>query len=123
MANSIGFTRGLPVTGSCTASIDLVVTGAPYGVQHGSRSAAGGLARRPQDLPHAAVPVWASLLRPGGAIGIAWNTLVAPRAEAAAVLASAGLETAESPPYLNFRHRVDSSIVRDILVARKPAAS
>jgi hypothetical protein len=66
--------------------------------------------------------VWAALLRPGGAVGIAWNTLVAPRAEAAAVLASAGLEPAESPPYLSFGHRVDSSIVRDILVARKPTA-
>ncbi len=65
-------------------------TDAPYGVQHGSRSAASGLARRPQDLLTAAVPVWATLLRPGGAVGIAWNTLVAPRAEAAAVLASAG---------------------------------
>jgi SAM-dependent methyltransferase len=105
------------------ATVDLVVTDAPYGVQHGSRSAAAGLARRPQDLLAAAVPVWATLLRPGGAIGIAWNTLVAPRAEAAAVLASAGLEPVDSPPYLRFRHRVDQAIVRDIIVARKPPAS
>jgi SAM-dependent methyltransferase len=105
------------------ATIDLVVTDAPYGVQHGSRSAASGLARRPQDLLAAAVPVWATLLRPGGAIGVAWNTLVAPRAEAAAVLAAAGLEPVDSPPYLCFRHRVDQAIVRDILVARKPPAS
>jgi SAM-dependent methyltransferase len=104
-------------------TFDLVVTDAPYGVQHGSRSAGSGLARRPQDLLTAAVPVWATLLRPGGAIGIAWNTLVAPRAEAAALLASAGLEPVESPPYLHFRHRVDQAIVRDIIVARKPAAS
>jgi SAM-dependent methyltransferase len=103
------------------ATIDLVVTDAPYGVQHGSRSAASGLARRPQDLLAAAVPVWATLLRPGGAIGIAWNTLVAPRGEAAAVLASAGLEPVESPPYLQFKHRVDQAIVRDIVVARKRA--
>jgi SAM-dependent methyltransferase len=105
------------------ATIDLVVTDAPYGVQHGSRSASSGLARRPQDLLAAAVPVWATLLRPGGAIGIAWNTLVAPRAEAAAVLASAGLEPVDSPPYLQFKHRVDQAIMRDILVARKPSAS
>ena len=103
-------------------TVDLVVTDAPYGVQHGSRTPKTGLARRPQDLLRAAVPVWATLLRPGGAIGIAWNTLVAPRAEAAAVMASAGLELVESPPYLQFRHRVDQAIVRDVLVARKPAA-
>ena len=105
------------------AAFDVIVTDAPYGVQHGSRSAGSGLARRPQDLLTAAVPVWATLLRPGGAIGIAWNTLVAPRAEASAVLASAGLEPVESSPYLHFRHRVDQAIVRDIIVARKPAAS
>ncbi|HUC23140.1 MAG TPA: SAM-dependent methyltransferase [Streptosporangiaceae bacterium] len=126
-----GRTQGLDVVCADTtraseffrpSTIDLLVTDAPYGVQHGSRSAASGLARRPQDLLAAAVPVWAALLRPGGAIGIALNTLVAPRAEAAAVLASAGLEPVESPPYLQFKHRVDQAIVRDILVARKPAA-
>src|SRR5215475_951454 len=50
-------------------SFDLVVTDAPYGVQHGSRTPAGRT-RRPQDLLAAAVPVWARLLRPGGAVGI-----------------------------------------------------
>jgi SAM-dependent methyltransferase len=102
------------------AAFDLVVTDAPYGVQHGSKSAGGGLARRPADLLTAAVPVWASLLRPGGAIGIAWNTLVAPREEAAAIVAGAGLELIESAPYRQFRHRVDQAIVRDIVVARSP---
>ena len=51
------------------ATFDLVVTDAPYGVQHRSRSPASGLARRPADLLTAAVPVWSSLLRPGGAVG------------------------------------------------------
>ena len=103
------------------AAFDLVVTDAPYGVQHGSKSAASGLARRPAELLTAAVPIWASLLRPGGAMGIAWNTLVAPREEATAILAAAGLEPVESEPYLQFRHRVDQAIVRDIVVGRKPS--
>lgn len=100
------------------AAFDLLVTDAPYGVQHGSRSAAGGLARRPLDLLTVAVPVWAGLLRPGGAVGIALNILVAPRADATAILASAGLEPVETAPYLSFRHRVDQAIMRDVLVAR-----
>jgi SAM-dependent methyltransferase len=100
-------------------AFDLIVTDAPYGVQHGSRTATR-LARRPQDLLSAAVPVWAGLLRPGGAVGIAWNTLVAPREEAAAILAGAGLEPLDYGPYRQFRHRVDQAIVRDVLVARKP---
>ena len=101
-------------------TFDLVVTDAPYGVQHGSRTAAR-LTRNPLDLLAAAVPVWARLLRPGGAVGIAWNTLVAPRAETAAILAAADLDPVEHGPYLNFRHRVDQAIVRDVLVARKPS--
>ena len=102
-------------------TFDVVVTDAPYGVQRGSRTATR-LTRKPQELLSAAVPVWARLLRPGGAVGIAWNTLVAPRAEAAAILAAADLHPVEHGPYLNFRHRVDQAIVRDVLVARKPSA-
>jgi hypothetical protein len=101
-------------------TFDVVVTDAPYGIQHGSRSSAGRLARGPLDLLAAAAPAWATLLRPGGAIGVAWNVLVGPRDQTAAVLAAAGLEPLESAPYLRFRHRVDQGITRDILVARKP---
>jgi hypothetical protein len=103
------------------ASAHVVVADAPYGVQHGSRSAAAGLARGPLGLLSQAVPGWAAVLRPGGAIGIAWNTLVARREDAARVLAASGLEPLTEPPYLSFRHRVDQAIVRDILIARKPA--
>lgn len=101
-------------------TFDLIVADAPYGVQHGSRTAAKGLARSPLDLLADAAPVWARLLRRGGACGIAWNTLVARRDAAAAILADAGLGPLESGPYLAFRHRVDQAIQRDILVARKP---
>src|ERR1700729_3379647 len=101
-------------------AFDLIVADAPYGVQHGSRTAAKGLARSPADLLAEAAPVWAALLRSGGACGIAWNTLVARREAAAGILADAGLDPVECEPYLGFRHRVDQAIVRDILVARKP---
>ncbi|WBQ06256.1 TRM11 family SAM-dependent methyltransferase [Kribbella sp. CA-293567] len=101
-------------------SFDLVVTDAPYGVQHGSRTAESGLHRSPIDLLKAAAPVWAGLLRSGGALGIAWNTNVARRSAAIEILAQAGLEPLDEPPYQDFVHRVDQAIVRDILVARKP---
>jgi tRNA G10 N-methylase Trm11 len=102
------------------ASFDVLVTDAPYGVQHGSRTTAAGLARNPLDLLAAAAPGWAELLRPGGALGVAWNTYVARREDAAEVLAGAGLQPLDSPPYGRFRHRVDQAITRDVLVARKP---
>jgi SAM-dependent methyltransferase len=115
-------------------SVDLVVADLPYGVQHGSHGvqhgshggqAGGGrsaaLTRNPLDLLRTAAPAWAKSLRPGGALGISWNTHVARREDAAAALADAGLEVLDAPEYRAFRHRVDQAINRDLLVARKPA--
>jgi len=102
-------------------SFDVVVTDAPYGVQHGSRSAGAGLSRRPLDLLAEAVPGWMRLLAPGGAIGIAWNTRVAARERVAELLADAGLEVVEEAPYRALRHRVDQAIDRDIVVSRRPS--
>lgn len=101
-------------------SFDVIVTDAPYGVQHGShggRAGGKGLSRSPLELISKAVPVWAELLRPGGALGVSWNTYGGGREELAAILASAGLEVAALP---DFEHWVDQAIVRDLMVARKP---
>jgi len=103
------------------ATVDVVVADAPYGVHHGSRTPTKGLARDPLSLLAAAVPVWAAILRPGGALGISWNTFVAKREEAAEVLAEAGLKVCDEGPYLELRHRVDQAVIRDVLVATKPA--
>jgi tRNA G10 N-methylase Trm11 len=100
-------------------SVDLIVTDAPYGVQHGSR-AGEGLQRSPLDLLRGAAPVWAQVLRPGGALGIAWNTNVASRDAALDVLADAGLDPIDDGPYRSLAHRVDQAIVRDIVIARRP---
>jgi hypothetical protein len=99
---------------------DVLVTDLPYGVTHGSRTAEKGLSRRPLDLLAAAVPVWAAMLRPGGALGLSWNTHVARREQAAEVLAGVGLTVLDGPGYGDLAHRVDQSIERDVLVARKP---
>ncbi|TYK48240.1 TRM11 family SAM-dependent methyltransferase [Actinomadura decatromicini] len=110
------------------ASFDLIVTDAPYGVQHGSRPKGGQpgrrgkpqLSRSPVELLAAAVPEWAALLRPGGAVGISWNTYVGRREDLADILASSGLEVRDSEAYRGFRHRVDQAITRDLITARKP---
>ena len=102
---------------------DVVVADAPYGVQHGShaRGPGGGRDRSPLGLVEAALPGWLRALRPGGAVGLAWNTHVAPRADALAVLAAAGLEPLDEGPWRELEHRVDSSIQRDVVVAVLPA--
>ncbi|MFJ8813085.1 MULTISPECIES: TRM11 family SAM-dependent methyltransferase [Amycolatopsis] len=101
-------------------SADVVVADAPYGVQHGSHQP-DELARSPRDLLAAAVPVWARVLKPGGALGLSWNTHVAKRDEIAGILGRAGLEVRSGGPWEGFEHRVDQAILRDLIVARKPA--
>jgi tRNA G10 N-methylase Trm11 len=103
-------------------SFHAIVADAPYGVQHGSRTVAAGLRRAPLGLLEEALPAWVPLLRPGGAVGISWNTHVAKRHDAAAVLSANGLTVLNGPPYDRFRHRVDQSISRDILVGVKERA-
>jgi SAM-dependent methyltransferase len=100
-------------------SFDAVVTDAPYGVQHGSRSGSG-LQRRPLELLAGALPGWVRLVRPGGAVGIAVNVRTCPRADALGLLADAGLVVHDSAAYGGFEHRVDQAIQRDIVVATKP---
>lgn len=101
------------------ASFDLVVTDAPYGVQHGSRRTGGRTSRSPVPLLKEAVPVWARLLRTGGAIGISFNTHVAAREQLAKLLTDEGFEVRDTEPYRGFTHRVDQAIVRDVIVARR----
>lgn len=100
-------------------SFDLIVTDAPYGVRHGAHT--GPLPeRKPLELLRSAVPIWRDALRAGGALGIAWNTLVARRGALIELLMEAGLEPCDAPPFQRFSHRVDSSIERDLIVARAP---
>lgn len=96
---------------------DAIVTDAPYGVAHGAASG-GARDRSPAALLSDAVPVWAGQLKHGGALGISWNTFGLSREDLASICEGAGLEHWE--PSEGFAHRVDSSIKRDLLVARKP---
>ena len=98
-------------------SFDLLVTDAPYGVQHGSKTGEVQ-SRRPLELLTDAMPVWRAALRPGGALGIAWNTLVLRREPLLRVLEHNGFTPCDSPAFRGFEHRVDSAIQRDLVVAR-----
>ena len=100
------------------SSVDVVVTDLPYGVQHGSQSA-GALRRSPADLLSAALPVWRSLVRKGGAVGLAWNTRVLDRQAVEEALTDAGLAVVAGPPFGVFAHRVDQAVERDLIVARR----
>lgn len=105
---------------------DAVVTDAPYGVVHGSQTDVRGLSgqrdRSPAALLAEALGVWAGQLKPGGALGLSWNTLGLTRERLTALASDAGLVPRNDGAYSRFRHRVDSSISRDIFVAVKPTS-
>ena len=57
-------------------SIDAIVCDLPYGVRHGSEGAQRR--RSPLQLVEQSIEGWARVLRPGGAVGIAFNTHTSP---------------------------------------------
>ncbi len=84
----------------------------PYGIQHFAEIA-GILSK--------ALPVWESILLPGGTVALAWN---ATRIERAAMMhlieQHTHLRIRNDPPYTQFEHTVDRVIKkRDILIAVK----
>ena len=100
------------------SSVDVIVTDLPYGVQHGSHTE-GTLRRSPADLLAVALPVWRTLLRPGGAIGLAWNARVLDRAAVIDALRDNGLTAAAGEPFEQFAHRVDQAVTRDVVIASR----
>lgn len=96
------------------ASVDALVADLPYGVQHGSR-AGGQWQRSPLEVLRTAAPGWRRLLRDGAGLALAVNRHTLDHAQASAVLADAGLRVLSTDGA--FRHRVDHSIDRDILLA------
>lgn len=95
-------------------SVDAVVADLPYGIQHGSRHDSRWQ-RSPLTVLAEAAPGWRDLLRDGGGMALAVNRHTLDHGEATAALAAAGLRVISSDGA--FRHRVDQSIDRDVLLA------
>jgi len=100
---------------------DILVGDLPYGVQHGNvtREQQSSLTRNPAELLRACLPAWLDVLKPGGAIVLAWNSNVLPRKKMEQLFAEQGCIVKNEPAYLQFEHRVDQSILRDMVVAQK----
>jgi len=94
----------------------VLVADLPYGIQHH-----GALV----ELLTSALPVWAGMLLPGGAMALAWDATRFPREQMIALVdAVEGLTVLNHPPYDALAHRVDRVIRRrDVLVARRAAGS
>ena len=99
----------------------LLVGDLPYGVQHAAvtNERQSARTRSPEPLLCACLGAWMQVLKPGGVIALSWNTLVCPRERLSARLSDAGLSVLDGTAYNGFAHRVDQSIRRDIIVAKK----
>lgn len=89
-----------------------VVADLPYGIQHFGEI---------KDMFSKALPVWESLLLPGGTIAMAWNATRIERPQMIELVEHyTHLRIQNNPPYTQFVHIVDRVIKkRDILVAVK----
>jgi hypothetical protein len=102
-------------------SFHLIVGDLPYGVAHGNISSnkQSSITRNPAELLLACLPEWFKVLKTGGALVLAWNKFVLPKHKIEELLKANSFEVFTESPYDAFEHRVDQSIKRDIVVARK----
>jgi len=120
-----GNTRMLVLAQGDTAQADLhmrevvggprvhaIVADLPYGIQHFGEIAS---------LLSKALPVWESMLLPGGTVALAWNATRIERSAMIALLEQhTQLQVRNDPPYTYFAHMVDRVIKRrDIVVGVK----
>ncbi len=100
----------------------LIIGDLPYGIAHGNKGKKKHTSRTrsPAELMQTTLPEFHKILKKGGCLVLAWNKFVWPREEFAALLYTTGFQVLDADPYDQFTHRVDQSIKRDIVVARKP---
>ena len=100
---------------------NFIVGDLPYGVQHGnvSNEKQPGMTRSPKELLFNCLKQWNSVLKPGGTLVLAWNSFVLKREEFVEILEKFDFVALNEGVYLEFEHRVDQAIKRDVIVAIK----
>jgi len=103
------------------ARFHLIIGDLPYGVQHSNVTGENqsSKTRNPAELLSVCLPAWKNTLLRGGAICLSWNNFLLSRPAMSDILSSNGFCVYDSESYLQFEHRVDQAIRRDIIVATK----
>lgn len=93
----------------------IIAADLPYGVQHAPQAG-----NRPDSLQHflsRVLPVWKSVLSPGGVIALSFNTLTLPSADVREALIHAGFKLPVNDIFSGLKHEVEQAVVRDLIFA------
>ena len=93
----------------------IIASDLPYGIQHAPQSGT-----RPESLRGflvRALPVWKSVLKPGGVIALSFNSLTLPSQTVRNALLSAGFQLPKNKLFSNLGHEVEHAVVRDVVFA------
>lgn len=97
----------------------MIVSDLPYGIQHQPRSTGDRAPTSVAELVENVSGRWSEQIRTGGSVALSWNVKSLGRSDMAALLETAGFDTVATA---GFEHRVDRTIIRDLVVARRAPA-
>ncbi len=101
-------------------SFDIIIGDLPYGVQHGSKSAANSsFTRNPSEFVDQCLPAWFKVLKKNGIIILACNNFVLSTKNLESILKKHSLSCVTLGNPHCFEHRVDQAINRDVIIAKK----
>ena len=63
------------------------------------------------------LPVWKSVLAPGGVIALSFNTLTLPSADVREALTRAGFKLPVNDIFSGLKHDVEQAVIRDLVFA------
>lgn len=96
----------------------LLIGDLPYGIQHGNQ--AGGKQRSPAQLLTDCLGSWHKVLKKEGVLVLSWNALILPREKMEAILRKNNFQVLKNDHFDSMAHQVDASILRDIVICKKP---
>lgn len=100
-------------------SVHLMVGDLPYGIQHGSRSGKFKQSRSVSNLIKGAAEAWYTVLKKGGCLVLAYNEKMDKKTDLLTLLQNVGFKVPPENKAIDFSHKVDHSILRDLLVLKK----
>ena len=95
--------------------VHVIAADLPYGIQYAPRE--NGKPETLRGFLERALPVWKTVMAPGAAMALSFNTLTLPSVSVREAVRNAGLRLIDAEPYTNLKHEVEQAVVRDVVFA------